>query len=254
MTFRKSIYTRYAVRTCVLCDSTLPTADVSWSTAPSTPVAKQKTIAEQKSSDSSITSYEKAIISSDALWEWNTSGNEAREQLLQTDKTEQKPPPTHVSDRGMTDSNHPPKPTLKEEKQPPSGIEVVRPTDTKVQVGFFPTTTLLNTTNPTELPGSRAPVITAPPGSKVIDNRPRAKSIEEADSHLKKYAPKMPKDPMHSEFRDGLIDSGACLGLASYLSSSLLDSTADSGKGSSLAQKYPRKVSIAASTTSVSCV
>ncbi len=152
----------------------------------------------------------------------------------------------------MTDSN-PPKTVLKGDESVSSNIEIVRQSDTKVRVGFFPATTPLSTTNPAELPGSRTTVITAPPGSKVIGERSRAKSIEEASSHLKKYAPEMSKNPLQGEFQDGLIDSGACLGLTSYLSSSMPESTGDSGRGSSLAKKSPRKASIAASTTSVSC-
>ncbi len=228
--------------------------DVSWSTAPSTPVAKQKAISEPSHSDSSINSYEKAIINSDALWEWNTSGNEAREVPLTKESGPEQNPPTHIGNRDMADkgasnsrnySN-----MLKGDRNIPSGAGIVRADDTKVQVGFFPTTTPLDTTNPTELPGSRRPVIIAPPASKVIGERPRAKSIEEASSRNKNYAPEMMKNPI-PEFRD---DSGVCLGLASYLSSSSVPKPGDSKSGPSVAKNSSRKVSLAVSIASVSFV
>ncbi len=204
-------------------------------------------------SDSSINSYEKAIINSDALWEWNTSGNETREVPVTKESGPEQKPPTHIGNRDMANtgaSNSRNSNKLKGDRNVPSGAGIVRADDTKVQVGFFPTTTPLDTTNPTELPGSRRPVITAPPGSKVIGERPRAKSIEEANSRNKNYAPGMTKNPIPGKFRD---DSGVCLGLASYLSSSVPDS-GDSGRGSSVAKKSFRKASLAPSTTSVSIV
>lgn len=223
-----------------------------WSTAPNTPLTGHKSLAEPSSTNNinSVSSYEKAILSSDALWEWNTAGNEAREEAIAEPNHKL---PEHISSPSK-------KPVMSESpkvlrnnglENVPRGVGVVKSDDSKVKVGFFPTTTPLDTTNPAELPGSRIPVITKPPESKGTGERPRAKSIGEANSKLGSYAPDMPKNSAVSG--DGLIDASACLGLASYLSSSAPEDkfSLDSGKGSSLAKKPERKTSITPSTISI---
>lgn len=233
-----------------------PTGDTSWSTAPNTPLTPQHSLADPPSkdrlkSDSKVSSYEKAILNSDTLWEWNTGGNEAIEEAIARPAQRL---PAHISSPTkqpvMSDDK-----TLQNNrlKNMPPGVGVVKSDTTNVKVGFFPTpldtATPLDTTNPAELPGSRAPVITKPPESKGAGERLRAKSIEEANSKPGSYAPDV------SGSGDGLIDSSACLGLASYLSSSAPEdklSLPDSGKGSSLAKTQNRKTSITPSTLSVS--
>lgn len=248
-------------------------ADTTWSTAPNTPTSKQKNTPDSppkektnSNSSDSLGSYEKAILNSEALWEWNTGGNEAREAPTEEVKLDQLEQaiihqlPKHISSVPATSKMN----TGSEVKSQPStanhavshlhrdqlapGVNLVMADAKNAKVGFFPTTAPIDTTNPSELPGSCDSVITKPPasqGSKV--GRLRAGSIEEESKRRENYAPEITKSPDYE--REGLAEPGACLGFASYLGSSVPEEKPanDSGKGSSLAL---RKLSIASSKAS----
>ena len=266
-------------------------ADTKWSTAPNTPTSKQKDIPEspttKKNSDTSISSYEKAILNSDSLWEWNTAGNEVRETSTEEVKLSQIEQPTHKLPKHISspptkttttmnkdDFTYPPRSDVVSSKfngqnslvnhndlaHLATKVNVVTSDTKNARVGFFPTTVPMDTTNPAELPGSRDGVITKPPasqGSKVTSSgRSRAESIEEEDKRRENYVPGIVRKTL--DFGgEGLIEQGACLGLASYLGSPAPEDKVsfDSGKGSSVPQNRARKVSITpskASTISVS--
>lgn len=268
------------------------TADTKWSTAPNTPTSKQKNIPEspkKKKSDASISSYEKAILNSDSLWEWNTAGNETREssteqvKLSQIEQRTSHKLPKHISSPPTKTTStmddfaylpHPPQSDLgnskvkgqnsvnhthlyKGDNNVPTKVNVVTSDTKNVRVGFFPTTAPMDTTNPAELPGSRDGVITKPPasqGSKVTSSaRSRAESIEEEDKRRECYVPGIARKTL--DFGgEGLLEQGACLGLASYLGSPVPEDkvSSDSGKGSSHSQRKVSITSSKASTISVS--
>ena len=174
--------------------------DGPWSTAPNTPTQQPKTATansgpthhEERPSSSadSATSYEKAILTSDALGGWHTGAGNAtatagkadsnnavgRDHLghviprhIESPVSHGSPPaqPTHpwapripeISSTDASSSSGAPGKKL-------HGPDIVTSSPTHVRVGFYPAASI-EATNPADLPGSRsdAKVITTPPHS-----------------------------------------------------------------------------------------
>lgn len=184
----------------------------------------------------STTSYEKAVLSSDALWEW-----QAEEEV----KGDWKATREHVMPKHVTSpSSHSPPTSYYKAPRPPelgtlrTGIDIVQSSPTNVRVGFYPTSSI-DATDPAELPGSRQDikVITIPPHpstrispisttpnskSSPVSQIPRVESIEDADKKRENYVPQLPRRELN--FGGGRDDGEAepnafCLGLASFIGS-----------------------------------
>ena len=186
----------------------------------------------------STTSYEKAVLSSDALWEWQAEEEEkgdwkaAREHVMPKHVTS---PPSHSPPTTTTTYYKAPRPP--ELGTPGTGIDVVQSSPTNVRVGFFPTSSI-EATDPAELPGSRQDikVITTPPHpstkissisttpnskSSPVSQIPRVESIEDADKKRENYVPQLARRELNFGGReDGEAEPNAfCLGLASFIGS-----------------------------------
>ena len=188
------------------------------------------------SETSSTTSYEKAVLSSDALWEW---------QAEEEEKGDWKSTREHVMPKHVTSPpSHSPPTTYYKAPRPPelgtlgTGIDVVQSSPTNVRVGFYPTSSI-EATDPAELPGSRRDikVITTPPHpstkissisttpnskSSPLAQIPRVESIEDADKKRENYVPQLAQRELN--YGGGRDDGEAgpnafCLGLASFIGS-----------------------------------
>lgn len=110
-------------------------------------------------------------------------------------------------------------------------VNVVRSSPDHVQVGFFPPSSSLETTNPTQLPGSRCEgkVITTPPLPASSSSVPsgavkvpvmaapgghtKTESIEDVDRQRENYVPASAKDVVHGSSGNEGMDSPFCLPL-----------------------------------------
>ena len=205
------------------------------------------------SDSDSTTSYEKAVLSSDAHWEWHTAEQDGMERGKVT--TKEHVMPKHVSSpvtrlpststfttttyyrAPRLPSGEPMSPTQK--LQSAGGVDVVTSSPTNVRVGFF-TTASIEATNPSELPGSRTDgkVITTPPHpsaktssssttpSSNVPSAPaslqRVESIEDAGKNRENYAPQLVMRELNFEDGDEGGEMGPntfCLDFASLMSS-----------------------------------
>lgn len=185
----------------------------------------------------STTSYEKAVLSSDALWEWQAEEEEVKGDWKATRE--------HVMPKHVTSPpSHSPPTSYYKAPRPPelgtlgTGIDVVQSSPTNVRVGFYPTSSI-DATDPAELPGSRQDnkVITTPPHpstrispisttpnskSSPVSQIPRVESIEDADKKRENYVPQLARRELNfgGERDDGEAEPNAfCLGLASFIGS-----------------------------------
>lgn len=237
------------------------------------------------SDSDSTTSYEKAVLSSDALWEWHTSEQDGRDGGKAAAKEHMMP--KHVSSPTTTTYYKAPRlpsaePLSPSQKlQSAGGVDVVTSSPTNVRVGFF-TTASIEATKPSELPGSRTDgkVITTPPhpstktssssaiqGSNVPPvpaSLQRVESIEDADKKRENYAPQLVRRGLNFEDGEEGEEMGPntfCLDFALLMSSQSDDKLISSGgEGSDKEisfRAFPRKSSINPSefsTISVSAI
>ena len=138
-----------------------------------------------------------------------------------------------------------------------SKSHVVTSSPTKVHVGFVPNVPL-ETTKPSELPGTDDDVIATPPRPLSAGARPRVQSIEQVDKMREKYVPQASKRALDFGGRGGgrgrvrsasseSSEQGGnsfCLDISSFIGSQ----SPDSGRGESIA--FRKKLSLATSELS----